>query len=81
MRAKRRCGMMAKRRRGMRAKRRRGMRAKRRCGMRAKRRHGMREEALDLGFELRPQAFLGDVSFVLLSASTLPKSVSVEEAQ
>ena len=41
----------------------------------------MRAETLDLRFELGPQASLGDVGFVLLPASILPKSESVEEAQ
>ena len=41
----------------------------------------MMAEAFDLRFGLRPQAFLGDVNFVLLSANAFPKSASVEEAQ
>ena len=41
----------------------------------------MRVEAFDLRFGLGPQASLGDVDFVLLSASAFPKSASVEAVQ
>ena len=41
----------------------------------------MRAEALDLRFGLAPRASLGDIGFVLLSASAFPKLASVEEAQ
>ena len=41
----------------------------------------MREEALGLRFGSGPQASLGDVDFILLSANSFPKSASVEKAQ